>query len=181
MAEADRRRWGQRYVGLEPPALAAVAPPDVFAGHADVFPTAGCALDLACGQGRASVWLARRGMRVVGWDVSPVAIGWARELARCGGVDGHCHFDVVDLDDGLPPGPPVDLILCHKFRERRLDRAILARLAPGGLLAVAVLSEVGAAAGRFRAVAGELPKAFTGLEMLVVGEGKGRAWLLARA
>ncbi|MDD4867381.1 MAG: class I SAM-dependent methyltransferase [Mycobacterium sp.] len=181
MVEADRRRWGQRYANSEPPALAAVAPPDVFADHADLFPTTGCALELACGQGLASVWLARRGMRVLGWDVSPVAVGRARGLARRGGVGERCHFDVVDLDDGLPSGPPVNLILCHKFRDRRLDRAILGRLAPGGLLAVAVLSEVGAAPGPFRAVAGELPKAFAGLELLVVGEGEGRAWLLARA
>ncbi|PQM45097.1 hypothetical protein C1Y40_04747 [Mycobacterium talmoniae] len=79
------------------------------------------------------------------------------------------------------PGRPPHIILCHKFRDRRLDRAIIARLAPGGLLAISALSEVGAAAGPFRASAGELPAAFADLELVDAGEGGGEAWLLARA
>ena len=35
-----------------------VGPPPVFAPFEDIFPTAGHALDLACGQGVGSVWLA---------------------------------------------------------------------------------------------------------------------------
>jgi hypothetical protein len=92
-----------------------------------------------------------------------------------------CRFEVVDLDDGLPAGPPVDVVLCHKFRDRRLDDAIIGRLAPGGLLAIAVLSEVGAAPGPFRAAPGELPAAFARLDRIADGEGQGYAWLLARA
>jgi len=180
VAERDRHRWDERYAKAEPPA-GAVGPPGAFADHAQEFPTSGRALDVACGQGLAAVWLARRGMDVVGLDISPVAIGQARELARRCGVAERCYFGVADLDDGLPAGPPVDVIVCHRFRDRRLDRAMIGRLAPGGLLAVAVLSEVGAAAGPFRAVAGELPTAFAGLTPIAAGEGGGCAWLLARA
>lgn len=181
VVEGDRLRWDERYARLGPPAVDAVAVPGVFAAHQDVFPTAGRALELACGQGLGSVWLARRGLDVVGLDISPVATGHARDLARRCGVGDRCRFDVVDFDDGLPAGPPVDVILCHKFRDRRVDRAIVERLAPGGLLAVAVLSEVGRGPGPFRAAAGELPLAFTGLRVLAAGEGDGCAWLLARA
>ena len=127
------------------------------------------------------MWLARRGLRVWGCDVSPAAISQARDLAHRNGTGDRCRFDVVDLDDGLPAGPPVDVILCHKFRDRRLDRAIIERLAPGGLLAIAVLSEVGAAPGPFRAAPGELPAAFAELDVVAAGEGQGHAWLLARA
>ena len=181
MVEGDRLRWDERYASLGPPAVDAVAVPDVFAAHADAFPTTGHALDLACGQGLGSVWLARRGLDVLGWDVSPVAVGRARDLARRGGVADRCRFEVVDLDDGLPAGPPVEVVLCHRFRDPRLDRAVIARLAPGGLLAVAVLSEVGRGPGPYRATAGELPRAFAGLDVLAAGEGEGWAWLLARA
>lgn len=179
MAEADRRRWDERYAAQGPPP-GADQPPDLLARHADLFPTAGRALDLACGQGAGAVWLARRGLQVWGVDVSPVAIGQAREWARQAGVAERCRFDVVDLDDGLPPGPPVDVILCHKFRDRRLDRAIIGRLARGGVLAVAALSEVGGAPGPFRAAPGELAAAFAELSHLAAGEGGGQAWLLAR-
>jgi hypothetical protein len=110
-----------------------------------------------------------------------VAIGRARDLAGRSGVGDRCRFDVVDLDDGLPAGPPADVILCHKFRDRRLDRAIIGRLAPGGLLAIVVLSEVGTEPGPFRAAPGELPAAFAELDQVAAGEGQGCAWLLARA
>ena len=161
--------------------MSEVAPPDLLAANADAFPITGRALDLACGPGLSAVWLARRGLEVRGLDISPVAVSQARDLAERSGVGDRCRFDVVDLDRGLPAGPPVDVIVCHRFRDRRLYRAIIGRLAPDGLLAIAVLSEVGAAPGPFRAAPGELPAAFAGLDQIVAGEGDGYAWLLARA
>lgn len=136
MTDKDRVRWDNRYAGRGPAPVAAVGPPPALAPFDAMFPTAGHALDLACGQGLGAVWLARRGVDVWGFDVSPVAIGQARDLARRCGVGDRCRFDVVDLDNGLPAGPPVDVILCHQFRDRRLDRAAARRLAPGGLLAI---------------------------------------------
>jgi SAM-dependent methyltransferase len=127
------------------------------------------------------VWLAQRGLDCWGIDVSAVAVGLARELAERAGVADRCRFDVVDLDHGLPPGPPVDVIVCHRFRDARLDRAVVDRLAPGGLLAIAVLSEVGAGPGPFRAKPGELLNAFADLDLMAAGERDGEAWLLARA
>jgi SAM-dependent methyltransferase len=177
----DRRRWDERYASQSPARADAVEPPSLLAAYADAFPTSGKALDLACGRGLGSVWLARRGLDVLGVDISSVAISGARDLARRCGVGDRCRFDVVDLDQGLPPGAPVDVILCHKFRDRRLDRAIAERLAPGGLLAIAVLSEVDASPGPFRATPGELPAAFAGLNLIAGGEANGYAWLLARA
>jgi 2-polyprenyl-3-methyl-5-hydroxy-6-metoxy-1,4-benzoquinol methylase len=180
VSEEDRLRWDERHAGRGPAHVEALGPPAVFAGHEDMFPTAGHALDLACGQGLAAVWLARRGMAVWGLDISAVAIGQARKLAGRNGVGDRCRFDVVDLDHGLPDGPPVDVIVCHKFRDRRLDPAMIARLAPAGLLAIAALSEVGATPGPFRVTAGELPAAFAELTTIDAGEGGGVAWLLAR-
>ncbi|MGO9153809.1 class I SAM-dependent methyltransferase [Mycobacterium sp.] len=181
MTGEDRHRWDERYASEEPASVAAVEPPSVLAAYADMFPTSGKALDLACGRGLGSVWLARRGLDVFGIDISSVAINQARDLARRSRVEDRCRFEVVDLDKGLPPGAPVDVILCHKFRDRRLDRAIVERLAPGGLLAIAVLSEVDASPGPFRAAAGELPAAFADLNLVAAGEANGYAWLLARA
>ncbi|MGB9223621.1 class I SAM-dependent methyltransferase [Mycobacterium sp.] len=181
MTREDRDRWDERYAGGEPASVDVVGPPALFADHADAFPTRGRALDLACGRGLHAGWLAQRGLEVWGLDVSPVAISHARALAHRSGIDDRCRFDVVDLDDGLPAGPPVDVILCHKFRDRRLDRAIIERLTRGGLLAIAVLSEVDATPGPFRAAPGELGAAFAELDMIVTGEGQGFAWLLARA
>lgn len=178
MSEQDRTRWDVAYterVAASPPAL-----PQVFSDYNDLFPDAGTALEIACGTGSAAVWLALRGLDVHGVDVSAVAIDRARALAEQAGVTARCRFGTVDLDAGLPPGEPADLVLCHRFRDPRLDAKILDRLVPGGLLAICVLSEVGATPGRFRAVPGELRTAFAALDAIAAGEGDGQAWLLAR-
>lgn len=180
MAVSDRAHWDRRYDRLGPSAAGSLGLPGVFAAHLDAFPTAGTALDVACGQGRVSIWLAERGLDVRGLDISMVAVEQATASARERGVADYCRFEVVDLDRGLPPGPPVDVIMCHLFRGERLDRALVARLRPGGLLAVAALSEVGAAPGRYRVAPGALTHAFADLEIFAAGEGSGTAWLLGR-
>nr|WP_155942948.1 methyltransferase domain-containing protein [Mycobacterium sp. 141] len=155
-------------------------PPSVFASHVAAFPVAGTALDIACGQGTASIWLAQRGFEVLGVDVSAVAIETARARARRCGVAARCRFVMADLDDGLPAGPPADVILCYRFRDRKLYPSLVDRLAPGGLLAICVLSEIGATPSPFRAAPGELRAAFAGLEVIAADEGDGQAWLLGR-
>ena len=180
MSDEDRTRWDAKYAGRCAPTPDTAEPAAVFAPFSDAFPAAGHALDIACGQGVAAVWLAQRGLQVVGFDVSPVAIEQARAFALRSGAIDRCRFDVVDLDDGLPGGPPVDLIYCARFRDRRLDAPMVQRLAPGGLLAVTALSQVGSTTGRFRAAPGELRTAFADLEVIAEGEADGLAWLLAR-
>ncbi len=176
MSAQDRIRWDAAYA--EGDVAAGPALPAVFRDHAEVLPRTGIALDIACGTGAAAVWLALRGLDVHAVDVSAVAIGRARDLAESCGVA--VDFEVVDLDAGLPPSRPADLVLCHKFRDPALYPQMAARLKPGGLLAICVLSEVGDTPGRFRAVPGELHAAFGELDELAAGEGAGQAWLLAR-
>lgn len=65
-------------------------------GHA---PGGGRLLELGCGAGNLSVWLARRGFEVCGIDISPTAISWARERALAQGVDADFRTgSVVDLE-----------------------------------------------------------------------------------
>ena len=176
VSEEDRRRWDERY------AEAGIAEVDAgaFASIEHLFPVEGRALEVACGRGKTAVWLAGRGMNVLGIDVSPVAVELAGQLAVRSGVADRCRFEVWDLDEGLPPGPPTDLVVCHMFREPRLDQPMIDLLAPGGLLAVATLSEVDAGPGRFRARPGELRGAFAELEILAEAEDDGVAWFLGR-
>jgi SAM-dependent methyltransferase len=180
MTESDRTRWDEQHAAVGAPGPSHVRPPRRFAEHAELLPTAGAALEVACGNGTSSVWLAARGLEVTGLDVSDVAIGRAIALAEQVGVADRCRFLTVDLDEGLPDGPPVDLVLCHMFRDRTLYPAMLDRLAPGGLLAVSVLSELDAGPDRYRARPGELTDAFATLEPIAVGERDGYAWFLGR-
>ena len=173
--------WDQKYSSEGYAPHRATGPPPVFAPYEDLFPKSGYGIDLACGRGTAAVWLAARGLTVHGVDVSPVAVQFARDVAERSGVSDRCRFDVLDLDVGLPDGPPGDVIVCHLFRDTRLDKAVIERLAPGGLLAMAVLSEVDHGPGPFRVVRGELRAAFSALTTIAEGEVGGRAWLLGRA
>ena len=180
MSEEDRKHWDERWAegGMAPLGEQGTSP--ALRPFEHLFPTEGLALEIACGRGRGAVWLASRGMDYHGVDVSPMAIELARRLVQLSGLADRCSFEVHDLDLGLPDGPQVDLLLCHLFRDPRLDEAMIDRLAPGGLLAVVVLSEVDVGPGPFRARPGELREAFAALEVLAEGEAEGMAWLIGR-
>lgn len=191
MSPGDRERWDARHAAAGRPTP---APPGAVAGAPDLvdaFPVRGCALDVACGRGAVAVWLARRGLTVDAVDVSPVGLAAGTRLAAAYGVAERVHFIAHDLDTGLPPGcaGPYDAVVCQLFRDPARYRDLGAVLAPGGLLAVTVLSLSGSpppgpphsGAGLFRAAPGELRAAFRGLGVLLHREGDGEATLLARA
>ncbi len=182
VAEDDGVRWDARYAGRPDLPVEALRPPSAFVDLAGLFPTAGSALELACGDGSGAAWLAGRGLDVFAVDVSGEAVSRGRDLVARAGLAERCRFAVVDLDDGLPPGPPVDLVVCHLFNARALDEAMVDRLTPGGLVAVAVLGGEGGPMGRFRAAPGELLERFDPLEVEVLDhrEGDGVARLVAR-
>ena len=181
MSDADRERWDARHRAAGP---AVPAPPGVLMGAADLtssVPTTGRALDVACGRGAVAVWLALRGLTVDAVDVAPAGVAAGAALADRNGVGERVRWIVHDLDDGLPAActGQYDVVVCQLFRDPDHYGALAAALAPGGLLAVSVLSEVGAAPGPFRARPGELRAAFAGLAVLLDREGDGEAALLA--
>src|ERR1700719_3274895 len=75
-SDEQRARWDLKYEqGL--PSLTEPDPFFIIAYQQFVepsFPNAGSALDLACGLGRHTLWLASRNWRVSGVDLSDVAI-----------------------------------------------------------------------------------------------------------
>ena len=77
VSEPDRRHWDERHAEAGP-ASGDPGPPPVFASIEDLFPIEGSALEIASGRGELSVWLALRGMEVLGVDVSPVGVDLAQ-------------------------------------------------------------------------------------------------------
>ncbi|WAL45798.1 SAM-dependent methyltransferase [Rhodococcus pyridinivorans] len=74
----DAQDWNEKYAASE---LIWGAPPNpVIVEHVASLPH-GRALDLGCGEGRHSLWLATRGWEVVGIDFSEVALDKARRIA----------------------------------------------------------------------------------------------------
>jgi SAM-dependent methyltransferase len=182
VAVADRERWDARHAAAGAAGAAREpVPPDALRGREALLPAAGRALDVACGRGTVAVWLAARRFAVDAVDVSPVALDGGRELAARVGVGERVRWLVHDLDAGLPAPGPYDVVVCQRFRDPARYPDLAARLAPGGLLVVTVLSEVGEGPGPFRAPAGELRAAFGALEVLHDAERDGEASLVARA
>jgi ubiquinone/menaquinone biosynthesis C-methylase UbiE len=72
------------------------------------------ALDYCCGNGEVAIEMAKKGAsRVVGIDISPVAIDNARELARSAGVDEVCEFLVMDAEHTMFADGTFDVI--HEY------------------------------------------------------------------
>ncbi|GLZ34019.1 methyltransferase [Lentzea sp. NBRC 105346] len=107
------------------------------AGHL----TPGSALDIGCAEGGDAVWLARRGWRVLGVDVSQVALDRARTHALDAGVE--LALERHDLKVTFPEGE-YDLVsaqFLHSPVEEDGERnSILTRaaqaVAPGGHLII---------------------------------------------
>jgi SAM-dependent methyltransferase len=186
VAVADRERWDARHAaagtaGAAQGAAQSPTPPDALRGREALLPPGGQALDVACGRGTVAVWLAVRGFAVDAVDVSPVALDAGRALAHREGVGERVRWWPHDLDAGLPDTGPCAVVVCQRFRDPDRYPDLAARLAPGGLLVVTVLSQVGEGPGPFRASAGELRAAFGHLEVLHHVERDGEASLVARA
>jgi SAM-dependent methyltransferase len=161
--ERDRERWDERHAGRP---LAHAAPPDALSGDDELLslvPTAGRAADIACGVGAQTLWLARRGLSVVAFDVSPAAIELTERAAAASGLADRITARVHDLDDGLPPElGDLDVLVCQRFRSPALYTAFVDALAPGGIAVVTVLSgvDIEGSRGGYRAAPGELLAAF---------------------
>src|SRR5690606_1536909 len=88
--------------------------------------------------GRLALWAARRGLDVTAVDVSPVGLAVAERTAAGEGIS--IDTVVMDLEkDELPEGP-FALVTCFHYRQPSLWPAMMARLAPGGLLLAEVLT-----------------------------------------
>lgn len=98
----------------------------------DLLPRVGLALDLACGGGRNSVYLARRGLQVVGVDRAWEGLQRGKELAVQAGVT--VSWVRADLEGFHTPSETFDVIVCFYYRDPSLYPIIRASLHRGGLL-----------------------------------------------
>jgi SAM-dependent methyltransferase len=136
--------------------------------------TAGTALDVGCGEGGDAVWLAGRGWRVTGTDISSVALSRAAAAAGAAGVADRCHWVHADLDAaGLPTGP-FDLVNAEYLHLPSAQRpalwaALAAAVRPGGTLLVAGHD----ASDPHIAQLHHLADRFHGVEEIVAGLGTG--------
>jgi SAM-dependent methyltransferase len=137
--EDPTRFWERRYAesqqvwsGRVNPVLA-----DLVAGFSP-----GRALDLGCGEGGDSLWLAQQGWEVTAVDISTVAIARGQDAATQAGIEPErLHWVAADLTDWTPSS---DYELVSAFflqspvelDRSRILRAAANRIVPGGHLLI---------------------------------------------
>ncbi len=128
-----RQKWDQRYAALPP---AARREPTPFVTDClPRLPTAGRALDIAAGNGRHSIALARHGLRVDAVDISCRGVQLARQFAvESGFAAAQVRFIVADVERLWLPAGQYEVVLVSYFLHRPLFELIKARLRPGGWL-----------------------------------------------
>lgn len=123
MTEQDRKKWNSKY-------LENIGNSD----HSEILgkyismASAGNALDIACGNGRNSKFLARKGFQVDAVDISNIAVN------RLAGQDPKINVICCDMDTWKIPQNRYQIIINIRFLDRRLFQMIQEGLKPGGIL-----------------------------------------------
>lgn len=128
----ERDKWNARYADRD--YVWDVVPSCLLEGETRAL-SPGKALDLGCGEGRNTVWLASLGWRATGVDFSDVGLDKARALARRHGV--RARWLLRDLVEYRPRPRHYDLVLMCYVQLPREDLAVVVEHAaavvrPGG-------------------------------------------------
>ncbi|MCU1463981.1 MAG: hypothetical protein JWO37_4056 [Acidimicrobiales bacterium] len=135
-----RRQWDDRWgrADFQPPWLHQDVRPEVAAAHDSGWIPAGASVvDVGCGLGHTSAWLAARGHRVLAMDLSNAAIERARALHDVPGLTLRRADVTRRLRDATSHDVVLDLGCLHQLPARALPeyRANIRRLTrPGSRL-----------------------------------------------
>jgi 2-polyprenyl-3-methyl-5-hydroxy-6-metoxy-1,4-benzoquinol methylase len=125
---ASKDKWDQKYaVAAEKPAAA-----KVLLENTHLLPSAGTALDFACGLGANAICLAQHGLSVSAWDISSVAIDRLNSFAKQQQLV--VDTQVCDVTTTSLPSHQYDVIVVSYFLDRNLTESLIKLLKPKGLL-----------------------------------------------
>ena len=120
-------RWDERYERGE----TLEKPPEPLLARAAAATTRGEALDLACGGGRHTIWLAQQGWQVTAVDSSGAALWLLTEQTR--GLPVRTIHADLEQDQFEIEADRYNLIVDTCFLHRPLFSAIRETLCPGGV------------------------------------------------
>ncbi len=173
MSESDRAKWDSRYTAG---AYSQRSQSSDFLRQHIGHLQPGHALDVACGAGRNSLYLARQGWQVDAMDIS--AVGLEQGQASALEADLHINWHCQDLlTNPTLPRCDYQLIILFRFVAMQLLEQLPAHLAPGGLLIVEEHmvwpgSVTGPTSNRFRVEPGALKLRLSAMEVIVDEEGE---------
>lgn len=107
-------------------------PAKFLAQNYDYIPPEAKVLDMGMGEGRNAVFLARKGYKVTGVDISSVAVKKSKMLADEYGV--RINTIVASMNKYKISDGAYDAIICFYYVDRKLHERMLSWLKPGGIL-----------------------------------------------
>ncbi len=165
MPHPDAEYWNQRY-RCEGPERAKKEPNRLLLDFAHLLPATGIALDAACGAAVNGLYLARRGLQVIGLDISLTALSLAVAAAR----QSRLPFSaaVWNLADPYLHANFFDVLLNFRYLSRPALGEYRQALKPGGLIFFETfLAPAPAGSNPIHYLyAGELLQAFAGFEII---------------
>jgi len=160
--ESDRIKWDERYGGDG--YLFSLTPSRLLAGRIEeicALVAGRRALDIACGEGRNAIFLARKGFLVDAVDISERGLERGRRRAEQLGLT--VNFLRADLEQ-YRLQEVYDLIVDFNFLLRPLIPSMVQSLAPGGVMLMETILDApaleGVHTGEFLLQPGELGRIF---------------------
>jgi hypothetical protein len=130
--------WDERFAG--PDFLFGTEPNAYLVQHRGLLVAGRTALAVADGEGRNSIWLARQGLHVDAFDISPVGVAKAATLAREHNVTVNLRVAGCDDWNWRPAAYDVVAAIFVQFAEpemrRRMFAGMVDTLKPGAYLIV---------------------------------------------
>jgi tellurite methyltransferase len=130
VSQDSKTQWDQRYA--RPTFIFGKSAAQFLAENYQYIPYEGSVLDMGMGEGRNAVFLAQKGYKVTGVDLSSVAVKKSYLLAQEFGVK--IKGVVASLKDYKIPPASFDAIICFYWVDRSMTEKIKTWLKPGGVL-----------------------------------------------
>ena len=122
--------WDKKFSGED--YLYGKTPAKFLSENYGYIPLASKVLDVGMGEGRNTVFLARKGYNVTGVDISAIAVRKARRLAGEHGI--RINAVVSSMESFKAEKKSFDAILVFYYVDRELNQKIIEWLRPGGIL-----------------------------------------------
>jgi tellurite methyltransferase len=126
----SKSQWDEKY--SRPTFIFGKSPVQFLAENYHFIPYEGTVLDMGMGEGRNAVFLAQKGYKITGVDISSVAVKKSYLLAQEFGVK--IKGVVASLKEYKIAPNSFDAIICFYYVDRSLVEKIKSWLKPGGVL-----------------------------------------------
>ena len=134
MSQQDQIKWDKKYTDND--SLLGFREPSALLKQFSSYAGGIRALDIACGTGRNTLYLAQHGFEVDALDISAVALQKLTQHLQQVTDLSFVHTQLTDLDSYTPPLSSYDLIIQTNFLDRRLIPLLASALTRNGILII---------------------------------------------